>query len=233
MDALLQNACKGKTASNGGLNVTDFKKRLISDLKITDQHEIETINQSNRKNLELLCQKLLPPKSQKSQKLQKSEKLEKLETTELSHICEKQKQTLSGDYWGSPPQCFNLDKKCVLQILDDLGISLDSFEISHLPLDEYVDQWKQKSTPLQKKTLIESYKEASGHIESLDNIAKVPFFRNILNIEGSKIDFIIASKLYPHSVEGGLSPEQILTLPFIYFTHTTYDIHVLELILPF
>jgi hypothetical protein len=77
---------------------------------------------------------------------------------------------------------------------------------------------------------METYSKASGKKETFDNVIKIPFFTKILKDFNNKLSYIIASEIYPISLAGGLSPEQILTSPFIYLTHATH-IEYLEQIL--
>lgn len=127
-------------------------------------------------------------------------------------------------------QCktFELNRDNMLKLIDKLALDFDNLEytLEVLPVNEYMELWKDKLNENQVRNLIDTYYKASGNIESLDNIVKVPFFINILDRPGynsdPKFSAIAATEIYSNSLEGGLSPEQILTSPFMYLTHASH-----------
>ena len=125
-------------------------------------------------------------------------------------------------------QSFVLNKDNALKIIDKLALSIGNLDytLQTLPVIESRELWKRKLTEEQKHILIETYLKASGRRESLDNIINTPFFINSLDIRGydlnHKLSGIIATEIYSNELEGGLSPEQILTSPFIYLTHASH-----------
>lgn len=121
-----------------------------------------------------------------------------------------------------------LNKDNVLKIIDKFALDIGSpdYTLQTLPINENIELWKKKLTEQQKINLIETYFKASGKLESLDNIINTPFFINSLDIRNydlnHKLSSIIATEIYSNELEGGLSPEQILTSPFIYLTHASH-----------
>lgn len=99
------------------------------------------------------------------------------------------------------------------------------FVLQSIPTVEYVKIWLQQLTPANKQLLINTYFIASGVWETIDHIMEIPFFNNILPYDDYSYNyllFILASQLYPPYPSSGLSPEQIVTSPFIYLTHGTH-----------
>lgn len=77
--------------------------------------------------------------------------------------------------------------------------------------------------------LIESFQKAAGYMLPVEEIKKIPFFSAFSLDFYSKERFILASELF--QPEDGLTPEMILTSPFIYLTHAINPEGILEQIL--
>ena len=108
--------------------------------------------------------------------------------------------------------------------MEDLKQIAPSVPWHHIPLKVNGDGLFQRlgvkhtSPPIITKNIILRqiiFESASGF--TLDDIEKVPFFDRVDSSHFPKGDFIMASELYQPI--NGLSPEMILTSPFLYLTH--------------